>query len=38
MIFYKIPYGSFSKILNKDFKIKSITSNNTKYYINIKYK
>jgi hypothetical protein len=34
----KIPYGSFSKILNKDFKIKSITSNNTKYYINIKYK
>lgn len=34
----KMPYGSFSKILNKDFKIKNITSNNIKYYINIKNK
>jgi hypothetical protein len=34
----KIPYGSFSKILNKECKIKSVKSNNITYYINIKYK
>ena len=34
----RLPYGSFSKLLNRDFKIKSIKVGIKNYYINIKYK